>query len=273
MALTATATPEVQKDICKILRMRTSQTKCFKASFDRPNLRYTVLKKPNKRIEALEMLCKRIKSRHKNETGIVYCLSRDECSTLSHSMHVWLSTRLHTHTPSGTVSRYLVSQGLRAEPYHAGMTTQERTQHQIRWQNGNCDVICATIAYGMGIDKADVRYVFHFCLPKSIEGYYQESGRAGRDGEISDCIIYFNQTDAGRLKRMFKMKQPGTRRRPSAKQIERNMNALEHVVNYCKDSTSKCRRVQLLSFFHERFDPKNCRVKCDHCYSASQFLC
>ena len=98
MALTATATPEVQKDICKILRMRTSQTKCFKASFDRPNLRYTVLKKPNKKIEALEMLCKRIKSRHKNETGIVYCLSRDECSTLSHSMRVWLSTRLHTHT-------------------------------------------------------------------------------------------------------------------------------------------------------------------------------
>ena len=272
MALTATATPEVQKDICKILRMRTSQTKCFKASFDRPNLRYTVLKKPNKKIEALEMLCKRIKSRHKNQTGIVYCLSRDECSTLFTFMHVCSRLDL-THTPSGTVSRFLVSQGLRAEPYHAGMTTQERTQHQIRWQNGNCDVICATIAYGMGIDKADVRYVFHFCLPKSIEGYYQESGRAGRDGKISDCIIYFSQTDAGRLKRMFKMKQPGKNRRPSAKQIERNMNALEHVVNYCKDNTSKCRRVQLLSFFHERFDPKNCRVKCDHCYSASKFLC
>ena len=81
MALTATATPNVQKDICKILRMRSSKTKCFKASFDRPNLRYSVLKKPSKKIEALEMLCKRIKSRHKNQTGIVYCLSRDECST------------------------------------------------------------------------------------------------------------------------------------------------------------------------------------------------
>ena len=97
MALTATATPEVQKDICKILRMRKSQTKCFKASFDRPNLRYSVLKKPKKKIEALEMLCKRIKSRHKNQTGIVYCLSRDECSTLFTFMHVCSRLDL-THT-------------------------------------------------------------------------------------------------------------------------------------------------------------------------------
>ena len=183
MALTATATPKVQEDVKKILRMginparrgqRWSQfkLKVFKNSFNRSNLRYSVVEKPKKKEDAYEKLRCYIARHYAKQTGIVYCLSRDECAD---------------------VAAYLSFHGMSADAYHAGMNQSERCTKQCRWQAGVCHVICATIAYGMGIDKADVRFVLHFTLPKSIEGYYQESGRAGRDGvclwSVRSCLF------------------------------------------------------------------------------------
>ena len=246
MALTATATPAVRSDVKKILRMG-RETKDFAASFDRPNLRYAVVEKPGNKTDALDALAEYIESHHANCTGIVYVLSRDECVL---------------------VANHLTDRGLLAEPYHAGMSSQERIKRQSRWQKGSCHIMCATIAYGMGIDKPDVRFVLHFVLPKSIEGYYQESGRAGRDGERSDCVVFYKRQDVGRLKRMFSQRDK-TGRRPTAAQIKRNREALQKVQDYCEDVTKTCRRVLLLRFFHESFDPQNCKVQCDHCAAAS----
>ena len=160
-ALTATANQRVQRDIVGLLGMQAHNTKWFSTSFNRPNLQYKVWSKGQHLSESLADIAVLLRGKFAAQSGIIYCLSRKECELAAET---------------------LSQCGLQAAPYHAGLADALRAETQTRWSQGHLQVVCATIAFGMGIDKANVRFVFHLSLPKSIEGYYQESGRAGRLG-------------------------------------------------------------------------------------------
>lgn len=181
IALTATATPRVRVDILKQLGIE--NCKWFLSSFNRPNLKYLVV--PKKGASTVSEIINLIKTKFPRSTGIVYCLSRKECDSLAEKF---------------------IEAGIRAAAYHAGLKDADRECVQKDWLTEKYKVICATIAFGMGIDKPDVRYVIHYSLPKSIEGYYQESGRAGRDGVLATCILYYNYSDMQRYRKMMDSK-------------------------------------------------------------------
>ena len=181
MALTATATPRVRVDILHQLGL--TSPKWFLSSFNRANLHYEVVPKTGKKITA--DISEVIKSRFCNLSGIVYCLSRKECDTVAADLN---------KAKISSIS------------YHAGQTDLQRSKGQNLWLNDKCKVVVATIAFGMGIDKPNVRFVIHYSLPKSIEGYYQESGRSGRDGEPAWCMLYYCYQDMTRLKKMIDCK-------------------------------------------------------------------
>lgn len=181
MALTATATPRVRIDILRQLNL--THTKWFLSSFNRSNLKYAVL--PKRGASTLDEIKAFIRARPANWCGIVYCLSRKECEDVANKLH---------------------ASGINSLAYHAGLTDAIRETRQKDWLTGKVRVICATIAFGMGIDKPDVRFVLHFSLPKSIEGYYQEAGRAGRDGDIAHCLLYYNYSDMMRMKKLLDCK-------------------------------------------------------------------
>ncbi|KAK5928051.1 hypothetical protein CgunFtcFv8_013144 [Champsocephalus gunnari] len=246
MALTATATPRVQKDILNQLNMTRPQV--FTMSFNRTNLKYTVLpKKPKKVGEECTMW---IKKNYPRDSGIVYCLSRKDCDDMAQSLQ-----RSH----------------ILALAYHAGLGDSDREYVQTKWINQDgCQVICATIAFGMGIDKPDVRYVIHASLPKSVEGYYQESGRAGRDGDISHCILFYSYSDVHRIKRILTMDKEGDRQAKAT-----HMNNLHSMVHFC-ENMMECRRIQLLAYFGEmNFNRSFCKehpgVSCDNCAKPNQY--
>lgn len=246
MALTATATPRVQKDILNQLNMTRPQV--FTMSFNRTNLKYTVLpKKPKKVGEECTMW---IKKNYPRDSGIVYCLSRKDCDDMAQSLQ-----RSH----------------ILALAYHAGLGDSDREYVQTKWINQDgCQVICATIAFGMGIDKPDVRYVIHASLPKSVEGYYQESGRAGRDGDISHCILFYSYSDVHRIKRILTMDKEGDRQAKAT-----HMNNLHSMVHFC-ENMMECRRIQLLAYFGEmKFNRSFCKehpdVSCDNCAKPNQY--
>ncbi|VDP17456.1 unnamed protein product [Soboliphyme baturini] len=177
MALTATATPKIVEDSKNQLCM--GQSKCFISTFVRPNLQYKVFPKAK---SVLKDIIEMIKTTYRNQSGIIYCLSRKECED---------------------VADMLVKRGIKSEAYHAGQADRQRNAVHKDWVLGKIQVICATIAFGMGIDKPNVRFVIHFSMPKSVEGYYQESGRAGRDGRPAQCIIYYSYQDCTRLKKII----------------------------------------------------------------------
>ncbi|XP_014848621.1 PREDICTED: Bloom syndrome protein isoform X1 [Poecilia mexicana] len=246
MALTATATPRVQKDILNQLNM--SKPQVFTMSFNRTNLKYAVLPKKPKKVD--EDCISWIKKHYPRDSGIVYCLSRNDCDALAES---------------------LKRAGIQALSYHAGLSDGDREYVQSKWINQDgCQVICATIAFGMGIDKPDVRYVIHASLPKSMEGYYQESGRAGRDGEISHCILFYSYTDVHRIKRIISMDREGDKHAKTT-----HFNNLHSMVHFC-ENVMECRRIQLLAYFGElKFNRNFCKdhpdVSCDNCAKPNEY--
>ncbi|HYG34653.1 MAG TPA: DNA helicase RecQ, partial [Clostridia bacterium] len=229
MALTATATQRVREDIVAQLKLRNPG--CYIASFNRPNLTYRVFAKNKPYHQVVDFVRQRPR-----ESGIVYCQARKTAESLA---------------------EHLNSDGVKAKPYHAGLTAEERTRHQELFLRDEVRVICATIAFGMGINKPNVRFVMHYDLPKNIEGYYQETGRAGRDGLPSECVLLFSAGDVVKQLKFIDEK-------PNPKEQTIAREQLQQMVHYAE--CASCRRGELLQYFGEQYPEDNCEG-CDNCLS------
>ncbi|XP_038877365.1 ATP-dependent DNA helicase Q-like 4A isoform X2 [Benincasa hispida] len=252
LALTATATASVKEDVVQALGLINCIV--FRQSFNRPNLWYSVIPKTKKCVDDID---KFIKENHFDECGIVYCLSRMDCEK---------------------VAERLQECGHKVAFYHGSMDPAQRSFIQKQWSKDEINIICATVAFGMGINKPDVRFVIHHSLPKSIEGYHQECGRAGRDGLRSSCVLYYSYSDYIRVKHMIS--QGATEQSPlvsgysrtnlasSGRILETNTENLLRMVSYCENDVD-CRRFLQLVHFGEKFDPANCKKTCDNCLKST----
>ncbi len=230
IALTATATPKVQSDIVKTLEMK--KPNIFISSFNRPNLFYEIRPKKTPQL-AIKNMVQFIKQRP-GKSGIIYVINRKTCDDLS---------------------EVLRANGVKAQPYHAGLDGKVRTQTQDAFLMEELDVIVATIAFGMGIDKPDIRFVIHYDIPKSLENYYQETGRGGRDGLSGECVVYFSYKDIQKLEKLLRDKTVAER--------DRNIQLINETVAYIE--SAECRRKFLLHYFGEEFEQKDCNCMCDNC--------
>jgi ATP-dependent DNA helicase RecQ len=238
LALTASATERVRHDIVEMLALK--NPKNFVASFNRPNLSYRIVPRLSPIKQILEIV-----EGHKDESGIIYCLSRARTEA---------------------VALDLTKKGISAEAYHAGLTAAERTKRQERFVKDETQVMVATIAFGMGIDKPDVRFVIHHDLPKNIESYYQETGRAGRDGLPSECVMLYSSSDAAKLRVFIDQLTDATEREVSSRQLSRLLQFAE---------SSECRRVSLLGYFGETYCDEHGELTlvcgaCDNCLTPRQ---
>lgn len=240
MALTATATVNVKMDVIHNLGIEGCDV--LTQSFNRPNLTYEV--RPKKPKLALTEIAELINGKHNEQCGIIYCMTRKDCEKVVEKL--------------GSIH------GISARHFHAGMEPQEKQEVQKKWQAGEYHVIAATIAFGMGIDKPDVRFVIHYSLPKSLEGYYQETGRAGRDGNPSNCYLFYSYQDVSTHKWMIDQSDG------DVEQKDRQRAMLQRTIQFC-ENRSDCRRVQILSYFNEKFDAEDCENGCDNCTSGSVF--
>ncbi len=234
IALTATATPKVQQDIQKNLQMNNATI--YKSSFNRSNLFYEVRAKRN----VIKEIVKFVKQ-NAGKSGIIYCLSRKKVEE---------------------VAEVLSLNGVKALPYHAGLDPKVRADTQDKFLMEDVEVIVATIAFGMGIDKPDVRYVIHHDVPKSMEGYYQETGRAGRDGGEGVCVAFYSEKDIDKLQKFMKDKPVSER--------EIGTQILKEVIDYAESSV--CRRKQLLHYFGENFNEAGCNNMCDNCCGPKEHI-
>ncbi|KAI8376727.1 P-loop containing nucleoside triphosphate hydrolase protein [Choanephora cucurbitarum] len=236
MALTATANEAVQKDVLFNLKM--NNPKVLKQSFNRTNLIYQIVKKSSKTI------CSDMNDfikEHPGQSGIIYCTTRNNCEQIAETLRKEF--------------------GVSIKHYHAAMPPSEKSTVQREWQTGQVQVIAATIAFGMGIDKPDVRFVLHHAVPSSLEGYYQETGRAGRDGLPATCRLYYSFADT-RTHNFLIDQGDG-----SWEQKQRQRNNLNTMVRFC-DNQNDCRRKQIMGYFGEKFDPAQCRRMCDNCING-----
>ncbi len=232
IALTATATPKVQQDIIKNLQMMDATL--FKSSFNRPNLFYEI--RPKR--DVIKEIIRYIKY-NTGKSGIIYCLSRKKVEEVAESLNL---------------------NGIKALPYHAGLEPKVRADTQDKFLMEDVEVIVATIAFGMGIDKPDVRFVIHHDIPKSMEGYYQETGRAGRDGGEGVCLAFYAQKDVEKLAKFMKDKPVSER--------EIGTQILKEVIDYAESGV--CRRKQILHYFGENFNETGCNCMCDNCKKPKQ---
>jgi RecQ family ATP-dependent DNA helicase len=237
IALTATATPKARLDVQENLNMRSC--KVFIQSFNRPNLTYHVRPKNKAILDEIVEIC----NEFKDQCGIIYCIARKTCEQVADALQ---------------------KRGIPAEHFHAGLDGPLKSYLLTSWKSGKFNVIVATIAFGMGIDKPDVRFVIHHGIPKTLEGYYQETGRAGRDGNPSTCVLFYNYGDTKTIG-AFITKSDG-----SAEQKRRQRDMLQNVVQFCENK-SECRRVQVLRYFDEKFKLENCNHTCDNCCSSDEY--
>lgn len=237
IALTATATPKVRNDVQESLGIR--GCKIFLQSFNRPNLTYYVQPKKKTIMDEITEICKMFP----NKSGIIYCLSRDNCEKAAQDLR---------------------DRGIKAEFYHAKLEPAVKRSLQKDWQANKFHIIVATIAFGMGIDKPDVRFVIHHSIPKSLEGYYQETGRAGRDGNPSSCFLFYSYGDCQKYIQMIN-KGEG-----NSDQKRRQREMLQMVIKYCVNPV-ECRRTQVLRYFDEKFPEEACNKSCDNCCSDIEY--
>jgi ATP-dependent DNA helicase RecQ len=235
IALTATAIPTVRKDITQQLGL--SGPREFVGSFNRKNLQYRVLPKK----DVVNTLLTYVRH-HKDDSGIIYCLSKKETEDLAERLR---------------------KSGFPARAYHAGLSKKIRENVQDQFIHDNVAIVCATIAFGMGIDKPDVRFVIHYDVPKSIESYFQETGRAGRDGEVSECILFYSRGDVGKIRSL--LESDGSDERFGRLALRK----LQDMAEYCESSS--CRRKLLLTYFGEEYSEENCG-SCDNCDHPKEMI-